>query len=100
MSSVNNIGNNSPVYTVNRATARPTQAPTAATTATPNRGADTVELSGNSSVSHAMKTLKAGGDFRADKVAAIKAQIASGTYETDEKLDTATDRLLDEMFKG
>lgn len=36
-------------------------------------------------------------DIRADKVAAIKAQIQAGTYETDEKLDIALSRLLDEI---
>ncbi|MGZ8993694.1 MAG: flagellar biosynthesis anti-sigma factor FlgM [Burkholderiaceae bacterium] len=36
-------------------------------------------------------------DIRADKVADIRAQIASGAYETDEKLNVALDRLLDEL---
>jgi negative regulator of flagellin synthesis FlgM len=36
-------------------------------------------------------------DIRADKVARIKAQIASGAYETPEKLDLALSRLLDEI---
>ena len=36
-------------------------------------------------------------DIRADKVAAIKAQIAAGMYETDAKLDIALSRLLDEI---
>jgi negative regulator of flagellin synthesis FlgM len=36
-------------------------------------------------------------DVRADRVAAIRAQIASGTYETAEKLDLALNRLLDEI---
>lgn len=36
-------------------------------------------------------------DIRADRVASIKAQIADGTYLTDEKLDLALERLLDEM---
>ena len=36
-------------------------------------------------------------DIRADKVAAIKAQIAAGTYESDAKLDIALSRLLDEI---
>jgi negative regulator of flagellin synthesis FlgM len=36
-------------------------------------------------------------DIRTDKVAEIRAQIANGTYETDEKLNVALDRLLDEL---
>ena len=57
---------------------------------------DRVELSGMSSM---LKSLKAGKDFRADKVADIKAQIQAGTYETEEKLDIAADRLLDDLMK-
>lgn len=36
-------------------------------------------------------------DVRADRIAEIKADIAAGVYETDEKLDIALGRLLDEM---
>ena len=36
-------------------------------------------------------------DIRADRVAEIRAQIESGAYETNDKLDIALDRLLDEM---
>jgi len=36
-------------------------------------------------------------DIRADKVADIRAQIARGTYETEEKLSSALDRMLDEI---
>ena len=36
-------------------------------------------------------------DIRADKVAAIKAQIQAGTYETEQKLDAALSRLLDDI---
>lgn len=100
MSSVNNVGNSGPVYTVNRPGPRPLGQPAAAGASAPGRGADRVELSGNSPVSQALKTLKAGGDFRADKVAAVKAQIQAGTYEDDAKLDAATDRLLDELARG
>ena len=57
---------------------------------------DRLELSG---VSGLLQSLKAGGDFRADKVASIKSQIEAGTYETDDKLDAASDRLLDELSK-
>ncbi len=36
-------------------------------------------------------------DVRQDRVAAIRAQIAQGTYETPDKLDVAVSRLLDEI---
>ena len=36
-------------------------------------------------------------DIRADRVAAIRAEIEAGVYETDDKLDLAVSRLLDEM---
>ena len=36
-------------------------------------------------------------DVRADRVAQLRAQIAAGTYETEEKLNAALDRLLDEI---
>lgn len=36
-----------------------------------------------------------GGEIRVDKVADLRRQIASGNYDTPEKLDVALDRLLD-----
>jgi negative regulator of flagellin synthesis FlgM len=36
-------------------------------------------------------------EIREDRVAAIRAQIQDGTYETAEKLDIAISRLLDEI---
>lgn len=36
-------------------------------------------------------------DIRADRVESIRAALLSGTYETDDKLSTALDRLLDEI---
>lgn len=58
--------------------------------------ADRVELSG---MSEMLKSLKAGKDFRADKVADVKSQLEAGTYESDEKLNIAADRLLDDLMK-
>ncbi len=37
-------------------------------------------------------------DVRADKVAEIRAQIASGDYESPEKLDAALEQLLNEIY--
>lgn len=36
-------------------------------------------------------------DMRTDRVQALRAEIAAGTYENDEKLDAALERLLDEI---
>jgi anti-sigma28 factor (negative regulator of flagellin synthesis) len=47
-----------------------------------------------------LMTLKAGGDFRADKVAEVKSQIEAGTYaDDDHKLDAAIDRMMDDLMK-
>jgi negative regulator of flagellin synthesis FlgM len=91
--SIQGIGNNSPVQKIVN---QPIQKsiPTDSSSA-PARGSDTVELSG---VSQHLQTLQAGGDVRADKVADIKSQIAAGTYESDDKLDVAADRLLDDVL--
>lgn len=37
------------------------------------------------------------GEIRADRVADIRAQIASGQYETTEKLNVAVSRMFDEF---
>ena len=63
-------------------------------TSTP-RASDRLELSGHS---HLLTALKS-NDVRVDKVAVIKSQIEAGTYESDEKLDVAIDRMLDEMTR-
>ncbi len=36
-------------------------------------------------------------DIRSDLVNRVRSEIASGTYDTAEKFDTAVDRLLDEI---
>ncbi len=36
-------------------------------------------------------------DVRTDRVAALREAIASGTYETEQRLSSALDRLLDEI---
>jgi negative regulator of flagellin synthesis FlgM len=36
-------------------------------------------------------------DVRTDRIAEVRAQIATGVYETDAKLDIAVGRLLDEI---
>ena len=99
MGSIHNVGGNGPLHNVGKIYTKPVARPAAtdaAQAATPTRGADTAELSG---VGHLLQSLKAGGDVRADKVAALKAQIEAGTYEDDHKLDAAADKLLDDLLK-
>ena len=94
-SSLNGLGSNAPINKLTQQPIRkeiPADAPPQQPAA---RSADKLELSG---VSHLLKTLKT-NDVRLDMVAEIKAQIEAGTYETDEKLDIAADRLLDDLTK-
>jgi negative regulator of flagellin synthesis FlgM len=44
------------------------------------------------------RTLETKTDFRADKVAQMKSAIAEGNYDTDEKLDSAMMKMLDEYL--
>jgi len=45
----------------------------------------------------AIRAAEGASDIRMDKVAAIRAAIADGSYDTPEKLDIALDRLLDRL---
>ncbi len=94
MSSINSLGGSSPIQPTQNVTPTKTTAP-ASETAAPSIG-DRLELSG---VSHLLQTLKT-NDIRTDKVAALKAQIADGSYDADgSKLDAATDKLLDDISR-
>jgi negative regulator of flagellin synthesis FlgM len=44
-----------------------------------------------------VEQVKQAPDIRQDRVQSIRAQIASGTYETPGKLDKAVSQLLDEI---
>jgi negative regulator of flagellin synthesis FlgM len=61
-------------------------------TPTAPRGADQVDIS-----AAAEQALGADSSFRAALVARIRGEIASGTYETADKLGAAVDSLLDEI---
>jgi anti-sigma28 factor (negative regulator of flagellin synthesis) len=95
MSSINQLGGSAGAGPVQRAVASPIQKQIPANAPKPMPALDKLELSG---VSHLLKTLK-NNDVRADKVAAIKAQIEAGKYEDDKKLDAAVDKLLDDLLK-
>lgn len=53
---------------------------------------DQLEISAEAQMLSASST-----EIRADKVAELRTQIASGQYETSEKLDAAISRMLNEL---
>ena len=84
------IGPNTPIQKI---TAKPVHVSLPAKPAAATKLTDRVELS---HVNKMLATLKA-NDIRADKVASIKAQIASGVYETEAKLDAAIEKLINDL---
>jgi negative regulator of flagellin synthesis FlgM len=56
--------------------------------------ADTLEISSAGAAASRLADIP---DIRHERVAALKAQIQTGTYETSDKLDRALDALLDEI---
>lgn|SRR5690606_27856391 len=98
MAAINNIAAGAPASRVQPLNlARPQKAqPLAgeAPTSRPSRGIDTVDLSEQARYTDA---LREGADVRVELVERIRAEIAAGTYETDEKLDQAVENLLDDL---
>jgi negative regulator of flagellin synthesis FlgM len=58
------------------------------------QAADSVEFS---AAAEAALTAIDGGDFRADLVARVRAQIADGSYDSPDKMAMAFDAMLDEL---
>lgn len=71
--------------------ARPSEAPRVAPAASVG---DQLEISETAELLSRINELP---DVRHDRVAALRAAIAEGTYESTDKLDTAVSRLLDEI---
>jgi len=55
---------------------------------------DKLDISSNASY---VSQVREAPEIRADRVAEIRAAIADGAYETDDKLDSALEALLDEI---
>jgi negative regulator of flagellin synthesis FlgM len=56
--------------------------------------ADEVDIS---EAARQMEQVRQMPDIREDRVEAVRRQIAAGTYETNDKLSVAIERLLDEI---
>ncbi len=94
MNPLQNVGANASLQKIY---SKPIQKQIPADAPKPMRAIDRLELSG---MSNLLKTLKASGDVRVDKVSTIKAQIESGSYDTDgKKLDASLNKLLDDLLK-
>ena len=66
----------------------------------PSRSAgpvDQLDLSSAASRLDLMSSLSGAGEIRTDRVADLRREIASGNYDTAEKLDMALDRMLDRL---
>jgi len=68
--------------------------PTQAEAVVDNSPVDQVDISAEAQLIDQVHELP---DIRTDRVADIRAQIDAGIYETDEKLDVALGRMLDEI---
>jgi len=80
--------------------AHPVNAPHHSSPARPAEQARPAQIADEVQISEAARLAEqsqSSGEVRADRVAAIRAQIAEGTYETADKLDVAVARLLDEI---
>jgi anti-sigma28 factor (negative regulator of flagellin synthesis) len=93
MSSINSVNNSSPLQQV---IANPIRKEVAGEPARSLAASsiDRLELSG---VSQLLQSLKS-NDVRTDKVAEMRTQIDAGTYETEERLNSAAEKLLDELL--
>jgi negative regulator of flagellin synthesis FlgM len=58
---------------------------------------DKLDISNHTNRLESTSSPTVGGDIRIDRVADLRRQIASGNYDTPEKLDVALSRLLDDF---
>ena len=80
--------------------AQPLSAPHGARSTQSTASADTAPIQDELNLSDTAQMIdqvRQTPDIRQDRVSALRSQIASGTYETHDKLDVAVNRLLDEI---
>lgn len=92
MSQINSISQNTPVQKI---VANPIQKQVPADASQSLSPSDKLELSGAGNL---LQALQSSADVRTDKVAAIRQQIQSGTYDADgSKFDAAVEHVLNEL---
>ena len=65
--------------------------------ASPSPPADVVEISSIARLAAKIQELP---DVRPELIERVKTEIASGTYETPDRLEIAIDRLMEDLFPG
>lgn len=58
---------------------------------------DQLDLSSSVSKADGASSVPGGGEIRIDRVADLRRQIASGTYDTPQRMDAALERMLDQF---
>ncbi len=97
MPDISSIGHGSvgPVDRSAQQSTRRDNAPPEKADSPPLRPGDSVELSDHARFLDTMRHMPA---TRHDRIEQVRQQISDGTFETEEKLETAIDRLLDELL--
>jgi anti-sigma28 factor (negative regulator of flagellin synthesis) len=93
MSTINSIGTTDPIQQVVNNPVQKSTPPNTSDSVGPSNTADRLELSGVNSVYQALQA----NNIRTDLVSSVRSQIEAGTYETDQKLNSAVDKLLDDL---
>jgi anti-sigma28 factor (negative regulator of flagellin synthesis) len=93
MSSISGVGNTPNINPIQKTAAAAVQKEVPTAAANQNPMTDRVELSG---LAPLLQSLKA-NNIRTDLVTSVKSQIDAGTYEDDNKLNVAVDRLLNDL---
>jgi negative regulator of flagellin synthesis FlgM len=74
--------------------------PNVPASAPPTRGADSVELSREAMAAQWVSRLSELPQIRQDVVTRVKAEIAQGTYDTDDKLDAAISNMAQDLTEA
>jgi anti-sigma28 factor (negative regulator of flagellin synthesis) len=97
MVNVSSVSGSSGVGSVGRAEAREIAPERPAASGSVQRGEDQLELS---EASRLLARLRGLPEIRQELVDQVRAQIESGGYETEEKIDAAIEAMLDDLESG
>lgn len=91
------VSTNQPISSANRAQPQKPSESAPRVSSAPVDQLDLSSAAANVNRLQGSSEIAGGGEIRIERVAEIRRQIASGSYETAEKLDAALDRFLDQF---